>query len=255
MTTPLKDPLHKFKGVGVLKELFPRGSIIHSYLLYAGHTELQLAADSRFVCAHTNNLVVHQFWECMLQNPTHVHQIVTATGPKLADAYLQDAIQSSWYKHPDEYIRAALFFILNRRSTTGAVSSGDVEDTHISPIILHELATFKPTNFHVLYDQEEDFLTPFYSNTDSESYHLFSVGQFTYNLFDYGKNQGIEETPVNHQTLCAALAETDSKSVLLYKFHPGLFKLYKDFNLTMINAHGIVTTSEEHCREVIVANF
>ncbi len=255
MTTPLKDPLHKFKGLGVLKDFFPPGAIIHSYLLYAGYTELQLASKSRFVCAHTNNLVVGQFWECMLSNASHIHEIVVATGPKLADAYLHDAIQDSWFKHPDEYIRAALFFILNRRSTTGAISSGNVEDTHISPIVLHDLANFNPINFHLLYDQDEDFLTSFYNATDADAYHLFPVGKFTYNLFDYGKNQGIEETPVNHQALHAAIQETGAKSVLLYQFHPGVLELYKDFNITMINAHGIATSAKEHCREVIVANF
>ena len=68
MKTPLKENI-QFNSTGVIKGLIPAQSKVHSFLLYDGNVELKLAASSRQVVAHTNNYVVHEFWECVLENP------------------------------------------------------------------------------------------------------------------------------------------------------------------------------------------
>jgi hypothetical protein len=255
MRTPVKDPSHRFSCTSHLKQLIPPKSVVHSYLLYGGYTELQLAGANRFVCAHTNNLVIAQFWECLLENPEYIHTIVTQMAPKFKDPAMHPVLQNTWMTYSDEYIRAALFFILNRRSSTGALSSGDIEEAEINPLALHDLKTFRPPHFYVLYEECQDFLEKFPGQAHSDHYHLFPVGNFSYNLFEYGKNKGVENIDIDHQELAARVRESDVKTVLIYKNHPHLFNLYKDFNIHLMNQHGKPTKRSSHCAEVIIANF
>lgn len=255
MRTPVKDPTHRFSCTSHLKQLIPPKSVIHSYLLYGGYTELQLASANRFVCAHTNNLVIGQFWECLLEDPEYIHTIVTRMGPKFKDPSLHPVLQDTWMTYDDEYVRAALFFILNRRSSTGALSSGEMEEPELNPLALHDLKTFHPPHFHVVYTEEKDFLDNFPAQGTLDHYHLFPVGNFSYNLFEYGKNKGVENVDIDHERLASCVKASDVKTVLIYKNHPQLFKLYNGFNIHLMNQYGKPTKHDAHCAELIIANF
>ena len=53
MKSPIKDSINQFKCATFLKKIIPEGSVVHSFLFYAGDLEFTLAESQRFVCAHT----------------------------------------------------------------------------------------------------------------------------------------------------------------------------------------------------------
>ena len=52
--TPLKDNRFKNLSVATLKKIIPKNSIVKSYGLFAGKTEILLALDQRIINAHTD---------------------------------------------------------------------------------------------------------------------------------------------------------------------------------------------------------
>ena len=47
----------------------------------------------------------------------------------------------------------------------------------------------------------------------------------------------------------------EHKCVITYFKHSQLFKIYKDYNMTMIDQYGRETDDKKKCTEVIIANF
>jgi|TARA_Y100000034_G_C6897805_1_gene414354 hypothetical protein len=252
MTSPIKE-INKFKCLGELKRKIPKGRIINSFLFFGGGLELNLAGTDRFVIAHTNRYVVYEFWHCALQDPKRIADMSKALFP-IEDPNLFHILQENWPKYPDPFARSALFFLLNRCSESGWISAGKLNHKNFNPIALSHLSRFKPQNFYILWDQDKE-LTESVQEADDADYLLLPLGKFSYNFFEYGKSKGYEMPTIHHKNLCETLKAKENKWVVIYKFHPQVFKLYKGFNFTMIDRHGRVTGHRHDCEEVIIANF
>jgi hypothetical protein len=255
MKSPIKDSINKFKCTTFLKELIPKGSIVHSFLFYGGDLEFALAENERFVCAHTIKPVVHEFWECALEDPERIHQIVTSPVFTFESENMFPILQESWPTYKDPYLRSSLFFLLNRCSSNGLISSGELSDKNFNPVALSYLKRFNPQNFHIVLDKESKFINAL-SKTDAD-YLLVPVGKFNYNLFDHGKNRGYETTIVNHKELAATLKEidTDQKWIVVYNFHAELLKLYEDYNIAGLDKYGNPQKNSKLWEELVIANF
>jgi len=254
MKSPIKDVSRDFRCLSALKKKIPAGSVVHSFLLYGGSLELNLAEDRRFVCAYANRQTIYDFWKCILDNPQQVYEIVTGDAMKLGGENMFHLLQESWYTYADPYLRSSLFFILNRCSSEGMISAGQMDTKNFHPIALSYLQNFKASNFHLRFVQDRDVFdrVPL---TEGADYLLFPIGKFNFNLFDGGKSRGHETTIVHHRKLAEQLCTmTEQKWIVVYKFHPELFKLYKEANITMLNKYGRPTRDRTQCSEVIIAN-
>ena len=259
MKTPLKENI-QFKNIGVIKGLIPAQSKVHSFLLYDGDIELKLAASNRQVFAHTNNYVVHEFWECALQNPRGVGEWVRnlssllEADPVFSNNKMFSILQDTWSNHTNPYTRAAFFFLLNRSSDIGLVSSGKFVNEGLNSLAIINLERFQIKNFELCLDKTDNYLDGL-RDISLGDYLLFPVGHYNLNLFEKGKSKGIETTLTNHKELCAHLKDEQRRWVVLYKHHSHLYEMYKDYNLLMIDEYGCQTTKEVRCKDLVIANF
>lgn len=252
MKSPIKEN-NEFKCLAELKRMIPKGSVINSFLLFSGNLEFNLAEGERFVIAHTHKHVIYEFWECALQNPKRIAEMSRFLFPiEGPDTF--HILQENWPKYPDPFARSALFFLLNRCSDSGWISAGKLDQKNFNPIALSHLNKFNPSNFYVTWDEEEDLIENI-KNAKPTDFLLVPVGKFSHNFFEHGKNKGYEMSTVHHKNLCEFLKENTTKWVVAYKYHSELFKLYKDYNISMINKFGHVTTDTQQCEEMLIANF
>jgi hypothetical protein len=255
MNSPIKDSAHDFKSLSALKEKIPEGSVVYSYLLYGGKLECGLAEANRVVCAHTTRYAVYEFWNCILEDPQRIYEIVNAVAPQLGSPSMFPLLQESWPTYADPYMRAALFFILNRCSAEGKISTGTMNMKNFNPLTLNRLKNFKINNLYLGEITENEI----FSGRDLEKeadYILLPLGTYGYNMFDIGKSRASEDTIVKHEKVAQRLQKLQSqKWVAIYNNHPEIFPLYNESNIMMIDKQGHLTSDQEKCQEVLIANF
>ena len=254
MKSPIKDHSRDFKCLSILKNLIPKGSTVKSFLFFGGSIEFNLAEDSRFISAHTTKYVIYEFWQCLLDDKRKVFDILNCDSFKFKDENIFNVLQENWPKYSDPFVRAALFFLLNRCSKTGMISSGKLEQKNFHPLALSYIKRFEPKNFHLTCDAPHDVLTSIDENADVD-YLLFPIGDFQYNLLEQGKSVGYETEQVNHRKLKKKLDEKKQKWILIYNHHSYIFNLYCDYKIIMIDRFGRQTAQRDSCEEIIVTNF
>jgi site-specific DNA-adenine methylase len=239
-----------------LKSIISKGSITHSYLFFSGEVEFSLSESQRFICAHTDNEAIYEFWDCALNDSGLLYEIVKAK--QFSDMFnkrIFHILQDHWLAYKDPYVRSALFFILNKLSDTGKISSGNFNESALNPLSLARLKTFKTKNFHLQIDKNKDLISACKEQKNADFY-LFPMGQFNYSFFEHGKNVGPEETTLAHKQLGQEIIEiTDKKWILLYKKHKEVFNIYKEQRIVMIDKFGKLTKQPPQCEEIIVTNF
>jgi hypothetical protein len=223
MRSPIKDLGPTFYNtLSTLKQIIPEGTVTSSFLFFAGNLEFNLAEANRSING----------------------------GERLFKTF-----QKEWLNCRDPFMRSAMFFVLNRSSSTGHLSSGAHEEDGVNAINLSYLNNFNPVNFNINWMQEEDFLVMLDEQKIKGDYFLIPAGKFNYNFFEEGKNKGIEETTVQHKELCERVQQLKQRTIVLYKFHPAILKLYKDFNVRMIDEYGRQISKREECKDLIITNF
>ena len=253
MKSPLKETEGGSKATRLVKELIPRGSIINSFGFFDGNMEVDLAFNRRFVIAYTTKYVIYEFWRTLLENPQTIAKIARAIFP-IKQKPIFNILQEQWPKYKDPHVRSALFFLLNRCSDNGLLSSGQMTNENFNELAMVTLKNFKIENFHLILE-EDGYIKSTLPTLAAEEYVIFPALNFSFNLLDHGKIRTFETTPINHQELKNAVDKLENKTLLIYRYHPRLFKLYKDYRLIMINKYGQQISDKENCREVIVANF
>lgn len=253
MKSPLKEVEGGSKALLTVKELIPPGVIVNSFGFFDGSMEVDLAFNKRFVIAHTAKYVIYEFWHTVLENPLTVAQIAQSLFP-IGQKAIFNILQENWPKYKDPHLRSAIFFLLNRCSDNGLVSSGQMTNENFNALALMTLKNFKIDNFHLKFDEEAALYTDLL-NIPEEEYVVFSSLNFTFNLLEHGKIRTFETTLVNHQKLKKTLDQMKNNTLLIYRHHPRLLEFYKDYKIMMIDKYGQQTTNDKKCREVIVANF
>jgi hypothetical protein len=232
----------------------PKGSVIHSYILFGGQDELSLAGTERLIVAHTTKYMIYEFWNCVLSDPDRMAQIAKHMFPQIRNVNMFAMLQDSWAEAKDPYVRAALFFLMNRCSTKGLISSGELDEKNFHPLSLSYLKNFKIPNFHLCWDNHQEF-TDSITEIKEADYLLFPAGRFAYNLFEDGKSKGHETTTIYHKKLYEALQKIKKKWIVIYKHHPQVHLLYSGQNIMMLDKYGRETRQKETCEDLIIANF
>ncbi len=253
MKGPLQLKENRSVCSSLVKKIIPHSSVVHCFPFLTGELELELLREDRFIIAHTNNYVTYEFWRCVMTDPQRVAAFVDHMTP-LKEKRIFYMLQRRWAEYKDPFVRSGIFFLLNQHSSSGLISSGEFVDKPISPSMLMRLKNFDAKNFHIQFDQQEDFLTEIEDISDSE-YALLMLGQYHYNILDRGINMGYEQTNISHKAVLNFFNETQKKCVLVYQYHPRLLKEYKGHNIVMVNQYAQPTQRQELCKEVIIANF
>jgi len=235
-------------------EIIPKGAVVDSYAFYDGKLEFNIASLDIFVNAYTISKPVYMFWQCLRHDPRRLHEMVTSDSFKFGDNDVFAILQDMWYTHTSPFITASMFFILNRCSANGLISSGDLKLENYTPLALAHLKGFKfPDNFHLNLSEKDPL--EIIQEEGGADYNLIPAGRFTYNLFEYGKNIAIEETPINHRRLSEIMQKAPSKIIVVYDYNPAIFTVFKESNITMVDQYGKLTDNKSNAEEMIVANF
>ena len=253
MKSPLKLPSKEFKSARFLKSIIPMGKIVHSYLFFHGAPEFQLARDKRFVVGHTNRYVVYEFWRCAIEDPRRIATIAARLYP-VKDEPVWNILQENWASYKDPFIRSALFFLLNRCSDSGLIASGKLQNENFHPISLSYLNNFKAPNFHLQLDEGDNFLDKA-DEIKNCDFFLVPAGRYGLDLLTEGMPTGLEETRVNHRRLEKWFKKNSRNCIIVYFKHNQIFKKYKDYNMTMIDKFGRVTSDKDRCEEIVIVNF
>ena len=257
MRTPIKDPGPSHAAtLSHLKRIIPEKSDVATFLFYGGNLELNLAEADRDVVSFTNRYVIYEFWKCLIEEPLRIAEIAKFMHKRAEDdKKMFIHLQKDWASFRDPFTRAAMFFVLNRCSTTGYVSSGEFDFEGVNALSISHLVNCRPINFDVGWNTQEDFIDSLNEKNIPGDYVLIPAGKFSYNFFEEGKSKGIEETTVDHRQLNRKLLNFEKKSIVLYKYHSAAVKLYRDFNVTMIGRHGQIVDSPSECEDLVIANF
>lgn len=253
MKSPLKNDLcFSTKALAEIKKIIPKNSIVETYAFYDGDLELNLSHSERLVISHTNKHEVYNFWRCLMEAPGAVRylseNIYNSFPPEMLE-FVQGRFQEFT---DDAYNKAGIFFVLNRCSENGKVSYGKIDKTLLNPIHLSYLEGIDFSNFHLIYDKELDFIDSIHPNEKTD-YVILNMGNFHLNLFEDGKNIGIEETIFNHRHTIESMKRLNKKWLLIYKYHPTIIKKYsQNMSCILLNQYGFVTNKENEAKEILL---
>jgi site-specific DNA-adenine methylase len=251
MLTPIKNLKKTTNSLTKVKDLIPRGSIIETHLFYDGALEFALAEDERFVIANTNKYVIYEFWTCAMQDPKRIANIAEHMFPILNEQTF-DILQKEWAHYKDPFMRSALFFLLNRCSSLGMITHGEFNIQNYNPFAVSALRKFNPENFHIISAHKKK-LENCVGKIKSSTHVFIHAGKFSFNFFEHGKTESLEELNFNHDKLLDALPTTGKKSVVVYNYHPRLKMHNKNYNLIYLDSSGR-ETNESNAKEVILHN-
>ena len=252
MRTPIKDLRHVSKALPVLKTLIPPESKVETFLLFSGDLEINLAEAERYVTAHTTEIRVYDFWMTMFEDPGSITDYVKFYYP-FPDQDVFNVFQKTFNQQKNPSARAALFFLLNRCSDLGTISSGNFEQSNFNPLALSYIKRFKKNNFDVKLDK--DLIEAL--NFDMEADFVFiPAGKFNYSFFQEGMNTGDEQTRFDHEDLRDTVSNLKIPTIVLYSYHPKILEIYKDFDTKiLIDKYGKITKDRKMSKEVLIANF
>jgi hypothetical protein len=251
MRSPIKNLKKQTNSLSAVKEIIPKGSIVESHLFYDGSFDFNLAEDDRFVIANANKYVVYEFWSCVLRDAKRVADIANYMFPVLNEQTF-DILQKEWAHYRDPYMRSALFFLLNRCSAIGMITHGEFNTSNYNPFALSDLRQFAPKNFH-LAGAHNKKLEDSVGVNESCTHIFVHAGKFSFNLFEHGKTESLEELKFNHDKLLKSLSTQDTPSVIVYDYHPRLKSYKNKYNFIYLDDSGRETT-EDHAKEIILHN-
>ena len=180
MQTPIKIADKDFKSVSVIKSLIPAGSMVHTFLMYNGGIEVPLASDGRHVIAHTNKYAIYEFWTCLSLNTEQVKRTATHFD-NIQDKNIFYLLQETLPNYADPYLRSGIFFLLNKYSQSGYVSSGEFMPDSYNPRALLQLDKLPFQNLMVVYNKGDDFVKSMENITRRCDYVVVPVGDFSLN--------------------------------------------------------------------------
>tara|TARA_Y100000592_G_C5453122_1_gene309810 strand:+ start:995 stop:1753 length:759 start_codon:yes stop_codon:yes gene_type:complete len=252
MRTPIKDLRHVSKALPTLKNLIPEESKVDSFLLFAGDLEINLAEANRHVTSHTTEYVIYDFWHTLFEDAGRLVEHVKHFFP-FPDEDVFLACQDMFNNFKGSYSRSAMFFLLNRCSDTGTISSGNFDQSNVNPLCVSYLTRFKKNNFDVKLN--DNFIESLSQESDAD-FIFIPAGKFTYSFFQEGMNTGEEKTVFEHEELRDAALQLKKKTIIMYSYHPKIIQLYKKFKTKiLIDKYGKITQDKKKATEVLIANF
>ena len=254
MKSPLRLKTKNFKALSALKSLIPIDSIVHTFLFFDGNMEIGLAHDGRFVVAHTNKYVIHEFWHCVRENAARIVSAAEYFQP-IEDKNIFYLLQENWPKYRDPFVRSALFLLLNRYSSTGQISSGEFDPEAYRPTDFINIKRIGFNSLNLVFDHEENFLESIDKIEEQCDFVFLPVGNYSLNFMEDSRPQGFEDTIVNHRDLKKYMNTTSKRMILLYKASSKVLTLYRDHRMVYVDKWGRQVDDFTAAEEVLIANF
>jgi site-specific DNA-adenine methylase len=155
-------------------------------------------------------------------------------------------LQKKVYQPHDEFMRAALFYVLTLCAAGGFATSGRLERGHprFSPLRLMQLSKFECDNLTVEFDNYAQAI-------ESADCQMVCVPP-PYIAGNFSKAVIIPESPqIDHNQL-ASLMNQKKDWLMLYNYHKNLKELYPENEMILLDAASRPTTKHADAVEVII---
>ena len=168
---------------------------------------------------------LYDFWNCVLLDSDRVSKMAEHFLP-IENENLFSSMQKMLRKPDDDFLRAALFYVLNRCAKGGAVSHAQMEEGHprFNRMGILHLEKFSSPNLKVL---EGDFEKAIEENPNTFLYCAPPKFEKSRLL---SAPLSVEESQIDHNKLAATLKARDNW-MLVYDSCPDVLEVYKDYNI------------------------
>ena len=236
--------------------MVPRESSIRSYMLFSGQIEFSLLKAGFEVQALTNKPAIFDFWKHALQRPNTIASHALAMHEHTVSPDVVLSYQQDWTTYREPYMRAAIFYLLNRYSHTGQIAQGNFDIDNFSAFSVETLKKMYEANdlLTVRY-YPETYVESGIRYSKSDEVLLFPAGRYLPRLLLKGLSEGRDQYALRHDVLKERLEESGNKFIICYKYHPHLRQLYDKYDLVYVNQHGNKITKARNAEEVIISNL
>jgi|15BtaG_2_1085339.scaffolds.fasta_scaffold17618_3 DNA adenine methylase len=196
-----------------------------------GTIELNFAAKVP-VTGYCRYRELYDFWNCVLFDAWRVSKMAGDFLP-IENEHLFSSMQKMLRKPHDDFLRAALFYVLNRCAKGGALSHGSMEEGHprFNRMGIIHLEKFSSPNLKVL---EGDFEKAIEDNPDTFLY--CSPPKFEKARL-LSAPLSVEDAQIDHNRLAELLKARDNW-MLVYDNCPDVLDLYKDYDIKALTVSG-----------------
>ncbi len=127
--SPLRYPGGKTRGLDFITQFFPRNlDKLLSPFFGGGSIELSVAAQGTVVYGYDVFSPLVEFWQCLLTQPNELADEVEKHYPLPKEKFY--TLQATQTKFKTKLERAAVYYVLNRSSFSGATLSGGMSPEH-----------------------------------------------------------------------------------------------------------------------------
>lgn len=220
--SPLRYPGGKTRGAKEIIKYFPSNlRRVCSPFLGGGSIEIELSNNGIQVFGYDIFELLTDFWQVLLKDPKALAALVRKYHPLTSSKFY--SLQLEYGKIRSKKERAAVFFVLNRASFSGATLSGGMSIGHprFNESAIERLEKFKLNN---LYVEQADFKISLEKHRNDFLYldPPYSNGEKL-----YGKN-GNTHKHFDHEGLADIITKRNGW-ILSYNDHPKIRKLYHGF--------------------------
>ncbi len=244
--SPLTYPNDKPRAGTLVSSYIPKGvSKLVMPFLGGGSLELSLAAKGYGVTGCTDFRLLYDFWDCVRRDPEKIYQMAMGFYP-IENPKLFYMLQKKVYQPHDEYLRSALFYILTLCADGCSATSGNIEEgtPRFNHLRLMQLSKYECDNFKVLFKN--------YKEAIEETSDFLVCVPPPFMIANFANAVTIPERPqIDHKKLSLLLAKRKNW-IILYNYHKGLWKLYPDNQILMIDEASRVTQQEGKAVEALI---
>lgn len=226
--SPLRYPGGKTRGVEFITSFFPKNlDTLLSPFFGGGSIELSIASRGTRVLGYDIFLPLVEFWQCLTADPKKLSKEVEKFFPLPKHKFYE--LQTTQTKFKTKFERAAVYYVLNRSSFSGATLSGGMSPAH-------------PRFTHSSIERLKEFYNPniIIEKSDFKQSLLKHPFMFTYldppYLIEsslYGK-KGDAHKDFEHEVLAKILKKREHW-ILSYNDCSTIRELYAGFNILIPN--------------------
>jgi len=231
LKNPLRYPDDKSKAINIVLKHVPHNvRRIVSPFFAGGGLEISLVNEGYRVLGSTGYKNLYEFWTCLLDNPIRLSEVGQHFYP-IEDENVFYLMQEKINDHDDIFTRAALFFVINRCTEHGTVSTGRLMKGHpkFNEYGLQTLKTFSTNKLRISHSSYSDTINK------TNSFILCCAPKYSPMYLLGNVNLAIPEKPkIDHKHLYELL-HTKKQWILLTEYHEDLAEIYKKYNLVYLN--------------------
>jgi DNA adenine methylase len=223
--TPIRYPGDRPNAQSVICAHVPASvKTVCSPFLTGGSIELRLARRGKLVRACSHNIELVQYWACAAVDPVRIANVAKEFRPLFDDDEAFYDIRDRRLAPKDPFVRAGIFYAINRSTEDGTISCGKLMKGHpkLNELSLLNMSSFAFSNLYV--HHVEDFSDAFNEFEDA-FFVCCPYTKFSRKAYLQPSAVPVEKKRIDHLKLHNILINRDNW-LLLYDYSDSVKKAY-----------------------------